>query len=333
MSCEEVFRPAGEEEPEKMIGSAPLSASVAPLLPGGTVLNGRYIVGSGILDFFHAEYPAFDEQEKKNVTVMEYFCRKIMERQPDGSLRVLDQQKADLGRKWFDRQCDYAFWMPSGVSRLLDKFQENGTAYAVLEYQYIENLEESIEDYYYEKQNLFPGNWSAEGLLSQMKGAMSALSSLHNAGFLHSRVCNGTIRLWGAPGTMACFGYIEEYPGPRSEPIPGVYSDQERFEYMKQCWECPLEYYSSRYPVGPYSDVYVLSTVFYRWLVAFDYVPRSAAERMGEGNAHLEQYRIPDPVFAVLKKGMSLRMKDRYQSVEEFMWALRGAIYQARDAQ
>lgn len=112
----------------------------AGLLPAGTKLRRRYVVGSPLeRGAYGVTYEGYDERTRQDVAIKEYFPRALAER-PAGSNAVSPK----------NRSCGEAFFLGSeaflgqhralmdavgspNVASVFDAFFENGTAYAVLE--------------------------------------------------------------------------------------------------------------------------------------------------------------------------------------------------------
>lgn len=127
-------------------------------LKNGCELNRRYEVkrtlGQG---GFGITYAAFDRNLNQNVVIKEYFPVFMVSRREDGkNVEIQDQDAMELcqkGKKRFLKEAQILaslFEIP-GVVKVLDFFEENQTAYIVMEYvhgislrSYLERSQEEI---------------------------------------------------------------------------------------------------------------------------------------------------------------------------------------------
>ena len=88
----------------------------------------------------------------------------------------------------------------------------------------------------------------------------------------------------------------------------------------------PLEVYSTKGELGPWTDIYALCATIYYYLSGDN--PVEVIERIsGKKLKNLSEYNtsVFPELENVILKGMSVDIKDRYQSMEEFCEALYGA--------
>jgi len=288
------------------------------VLTEGTVLNYRYFIFEADRFqhcYFHEQYIAFDRVSQKKVRIAEYFCHENAVRQPDDTVVPVDARSFQQGLQWFRKHVRYAAMMPAGMPKLLDRFQANGTEYAVLEWRDSEwDLVEFMSEFPMEFEKIK----SIESALSFLSGAMEELSRLHSCGFVFRWLNVNTIHM--DPETkrtyLSCFGNVGLYPDTNEDPLEDNFSEpRRRFQYGCEPGEC----FTRKKAFGPYSAVYTLCSLLCM-LVTNTVVP-AIPERVSDG------WSVPtgfftEPVRRVLNKGLSLRAEDRYQSVEELRWAL-----------
>ena len=131
-----------EEQDKKQIKSrSPEEPENILALPTGTVLDGRYRLVRVIRQGgFGITYEGVHIQSGGRVAVKEYFCREICVRLPE-TYAVTSADSADLPRFEEDRarflreaRILREFAQEPSVVTVLDYFEENGTAYIVMEY-------------------------------------------------------------------------------------------------------------------------------------------------------------------------------------------------------
>ena len=289
-----------------------------PVLPTGTMLKGRYRTGTAVMEYFFITYDAVDTLRNYSVTVVEYFCNRVAWRPADDGITVEKFHKEFYnGYEWFQKQVRYASQMPDDLMHILDTFEENGTIYAVLEQERGKLLETELQE---------PDKiWDPEELLELLDGAMNMASRLHSAGFFHRWLGVDTIRICGGKSTIDCFGNVGRYPDKNNDPDMGLISS-EPVRRIFHRWEYPVEYYSAKREIAPYSAVYAFAAIFVRFLTQTE--PETAIDRLTENSTKLLHNNLPEPLRCVLEKAMAIRPADRYQTIEEFRWAMSYVINQ-----
>ena len=145
---------------------------------------------------------------------------------------------------------------------------------------------------------------------------MNGIAALHRAGIIHCGIKpdriiilnDSTMKLLLDTGTLRKF-LIKDISLP-------VIFDQHY---------APLEVYSTKGELGPWTDIYALCATIYYYLSGDN--PVEAIERIsGKKLKNLSEYNtsVFPELENVILKGMSVDIKDRYQSMEEFCEALYG---------
>ena len=168
------------EEPENILA-----------LPTGTVLDGRYRLVRVIRQGgFGITYEGVHIQSGGRIAVKEYFCREICVRLPE-TYAVTSADSADLPRFEADRarflreaRILREFAQEVSVVTVLDYFEENGTAYIVMEYLGAKTLREEIRK---------GGTWSMETIARRFEPVMEVLARIHAAGVLHRDISPGNL--------------------------------------------------------------------------------------------------------------------------------------------
>lgn len=282
-------------------------------LPADTILAGQYIIvdvlGQG---GFGITYLAEDYGTKTNVAVKEYFPE-MMAMRSTASLEV---------KTYTDERLDnFKFGMDSFLeeARVLAQFQgnpyivgvqkyfeENGTAYFVMDYI------DGIDFKTYIRQN--GGKLSWEAVWGIMSPVMDALDAVHKKGLIHRDVTPDNI-LIARDGTIKLldFGAARYSLGDRSRSLDVV---------LKPGY-APKEQYIRRGRQGAFTDVYSTAACFYAALSGF--LPPESLERMEEDNLVLlsaRGVRISQRAEEAIVKALEVRAEDRYQTMAEFRQAL-----------
>ena len=282
-------------------------------LSPGAVLRNRYVVGRAMgQGGFGITYVGFDQNLDFKVAVKEYFpdgtalrdaaqtaavtcypSQSARERFSVGILKCMNEARAlaKLGA------------IPS-IVRVQDFFQENNTAYIIMEY-----VEGVTLNAYLKRQPERPCYREALALLSPVG---EALEKIHARGFVHRDVSPDNIMIdqegqpklldFGAVKAVATGGSVTENP------------------VIKRGFS-PMEMYTTDGKIGPWSDVYAFcATLFYLLTGKAPDEPMNRAEEDRVGAA-LEQLVSPSQREALLK-GLAFYPKQRYQSIPEMTAAL-----------
>ena len=196
------------------------------------------------------------------------------------------------------------------IVSIFDFFQANNTAYIVMEY--VEGID--LARYVARR----GGRIGMDETLRILKPAMEALSLVHASGLIHRDISPDNIMLHPRDGAkLLDFGAVRQVNDPNA--------DRElthATEAILKSGFAPMEQYSSRGSLGPWTDVYTLSATIYYCVtgrIPPDAVTRSteddALDWSGAENITPEQIRV-------LEHGMALRARDRIPSVKELMDSL-----------
>ena len=196
------------------------------------------------------------------------------------------------------------------IVSIFDFFQANNTAYIVMEY--VEGID--LARYVARR----GGRIGMDETLRILKPAMEALSLVHASGLIHRDISPDNIMLHPRDGAkLLDFGAVRQVNDPNA--------DRElthATEAILKSGFAPMEQYSSRGSLGPWTDVYALSATIYYCVtgrIPPDAVTRSteddALDWSGAENITPEQIRV-------LEHGMALRARDRIPSVKELMDSL-----------
>jgi serine/threonine protein kinase len=285
------------------------------VLPAGTQLNhGGFSVGRVLgRGGFGITYLGADLRLKRAVAIKEFF--------PAGSTRqgtcvmvpsTLSRADYDLARQKFLQEARLLarFRHPSIVN-VYEVFEENNTAYMVMEYLQGENLLERMER---------SGGPLDEAELVALAGPVAeALNEVHAAGVLHRDIKPENIMLVGADGSprpvLIDFGAAREFASGMAN----------RHSIVLTPGYAPLEQYSEEARRGPFTDVYALAATLYH--VATGQQPPAATER-ALGVALKSPRTLNSalgPAFdAAIMHGMEMKVDARPQSAHEFAIELSG---------
>lgn len=283
----------------------------------GDDLHGNYTVGRVLgTGGFGITYLCMDRRYSRICAIKEYFPGEWVKRMPQSKRVVLaDSKYRENYRHGMDvflneAKILYGLRDNNVVVNVSDFFQENQTAYLVMEYiegeslaQHIQRLQKPLS---YEEANR---------MIFQIA---SALTSIHQKGLLHRDISPDNIMLT-KDGRMKLidFGATRQY----------IANETVNMSVLIKPGFAPLEQYSRTGNQGPWSDVYALAATYYYVLCGKK--PLTATERctgMTMKSLHDRQSTVPQSVSNVINTCLDMdykkRPKDMYQFLEMFRNAL-----------
>jgi formylglycine-generating enzyme required for sulfatase activity/serine/threonine protein kinase len=287
-------------------------------LPSRTLLHGQYWIGRvlGKLGGFGITYLAWDTGLDIPVAIKEYLPRDLAGRD-SASLAVSAHSGEDgeyyrNGLKAFlDEAKTLAKFNHPNVVKARHVFEDNGTAYLVMEYLEGETLHE-----YLEKQ---PGSRLSQArALEILLPVLEGLEEVHSQGFLHRDIKPHNLYL-SKPARnrperaiLLDFGAARLVLGERSRSLSIM---------LTPGYASPEQYHSRGQ--GPWTDVYGVASVLYRMTTGV--IPQESGWRMLEDRLADPRELAPEltPEFAAaLVYGLTLIPQQRPQTVEEFKYLL-----------
>jgi serine/threonine protein kinase len=294
---------------------SPLGASASVATPslalpkGTTLLNGRFVIerdlGQG---GFGITYKATDTLLSRPVAIKEFFLDGECVRQGKNVVPMKPQDYQDLRRKFIEEARVLAKIKHPNKVEVYDVFEENNTAYMVMEFIEGKNL----QDLLIERGGVMDEK-EAIDYITQVAGALEAV---HQAGYLHRDIKPANIIVTrDGRAVLVDFGAARQFIAQRTKTMDAVLTPG----------YAPLEQYSSRARFGPPLDIYALGATLYHLLTG--QVPPSAPDR-AQG-VHLKPPHQLNPkvsrqVSEAIMKAMEIKVEQRPQSVREFINLLTG---------
>ena len=279
-----------------------------------TLLHEKYqikkVLGQG---GFGITYLAYDQTLQQNVAIKEYFPVKIVRRlgntlrkgQGEYELSATamvypqngQEEKYLNGMQNFLEEAQVLFgkFDVEGLAAVKDYFEENGTAYIVMEYLSGPTLQE------YEKEH--KGKISEKQAEILLEPVINALAYIHSIGIVHCDISPDNL-IFNKEGQLKLidFGAAKNKKKEKEE------------QYCKGGYTAPEQYLEKEF-VGPWSDVYSLCAVWYEMLTGIKVPP--AVERLQKDllkNMTMAS-EVSEQTNNILKKGLSLEIQKRYFSV------------------
>ncbi|MBR4759931.1 MAG: protein kinase [Lachnospiraceae bacterium] len=279
------------------------------LKEGATLSLGRYeirdVIGFG---GFGMTYSAIDHTLEKKVAIKEYYPASLVNRVADTNrVEVFSPKRESEFKKGLDRFLGEArnlakFANVPNIVSVYNFFEENGTAYLVMEY--LDGM--TLKEYTAAK----GGRLDCELAVRITRDVIAALKVLHKQSILHRDispdnifVCkDGVIKLID-------FGAARFSANPEEEKTLSV--------VLKPGF-APPEQYRSKGKQGPWTDIYALGATLYRTITGMvpeESVNRTAKDELKEPKAVYPV--IPDYLSKIIMKCMALQPQIRFQNVAD----------------
>jgi formylglycine-generating enzyme required for sulfatase activity len=286
------------------------------LLAQGVVLDGRFLVGRDLTapGAVGITYVARDLAVDATVAVREYFPRGLVTRDADGTtVRAVSEADAEVfaaGLALFLQEAQrLAAVNQTSVARVRDCFEQNGTAYLVMDDGGAESLSE-----YAQRRGLPLSETDALLLLGPI---LEGLAAAHDQGLLHRDVTPESVRLRpdGRP-LLVDFGGARSAVQERSHSLTAAFSSG----------FTALEQYVRGGRQGPWTDVYGAAATLYWLLTAV--VPAPAVDRIKQDEVLPPDGLAPSlspHVAHAVTRGLALEISKRPRSTREFLALLAGS--------
>lgn len=278
------------------------------LKSGSQLKNGEYsivrVLGQG---GFGITYEGLQNNLKRRVAIKEFFMRDSCQRDADSPVvTVPTVNNRELVRKFkkkFIREAQMiASFDSEHIVRIHDVFEQNGTAYYVMEYLPGGSLSDAVKS---------RGALSESKALDYIRQIADALGYLHEQKTLHFDVKPSNVLL-NHKGQIKLidFGISKHYDEAGSQTSSTPVGLSKGF--------APLEQYQQGGDVSrftPATDIYALGATLYYLLTGT--VPPDASDVNEEGLPAMPG--VSRNLVRAIEKAMSPRKKDRPQSVEAFL--------------
>lgn len=273
-----------------------------------TVLKERYVIGR-VIGFggFGVTYLAYDTVLEKRIAIKEYLPGEFATRMP-GQLKVTiysgDKEEQFLtGReKFIDEAVRLAkFQHVPEVVHVYDCFEDNQTAYIVMEYLEGETLKGRLER---------EGKMSVEQAMPIIFDVLHALEAVHEENILHRDIAPDNIFITKEGQVkLLDFGAARFATTTHSRSLTVL---------IKPGY-APEEQYRSRGDQGTWTDVYAVAATFYRMITGI--VPEDALERSVKDTVREPSrlgVKIGPNTEAALMNALNVKIDGRTQTAKQF---------------
>lgn len=288
---------------------------IAPLhqLAPGTVLCDRYYIGLALGEGgFGITYIGRDLKLDMKVAIKEYFPSGFVNRSntasPTVSCSVQGDRKEyfEQGRDRFLREARTLarFSGTDGIVDVRDFFEENNTAYIVMEYLDGETLKEKL---------VKNGVMTADTVITTLMPVFKALKKVHEKDLIHRDISPDNIMIVEDKIKLLDFGSARNVTAAANKSL----------SVLLKPGYAPEEQYRSKGVQGPWTDIYALCATIYKCITGR--TPEDSTDRLFEDSLKMpSEYgiAIDRETEAVLMKGLAVRAADRYQNIDELLSAL-----------
>ena len=275
----------------------------------GAILKGKYLLGRVLgQGGFGITYVGWDLALERKVAIKEYFPSGQVSRYPGTTaLQWYSTERSGIARQsgmeMFLKEARKMSRVDeiSGVVGVRDLFQENDTAYIVMNFIEGETLKSRLT-------KTGPLGWADAQKI--FLPAIEAMEKVHQAGLIHRDLSPDNLMLTPE-------GTVKILDLGASKDL-NVNSGASSMQVAKSGFS-PLEQYIQRGSSGTWTDVYALAATMYYTLTGV--LPPTAIDRMDKDTLRwdLPQLQaLPKNVVSALKQAMALRAKERTQTMTAF---------------
>ncbi len=273
----------------------------------GTILHDRYIIGRSVgFGGFGVTYIAWDSLLEVRVAIKEYLPSEFATRMPGRPQLTIfggnkTQQFNDGMKKFLDEARRLArFQNEDGIVKIYDCFEENATAYIVMEY-----LEGTTLGAYLSEVGTVP----TDVAISMMTPIIKSLKRVHEEGIIHRDIAPDNIMISvDNKIKLIDFGAARYATTSHSRSLTVI---------IKPGYS-PEEQYRSRGDQGPHTDVYAVGAVLYKMITGT--TPPDAMERRAHFEGERKDILVPMSKYKVdidssrenaILNAMNVRIEDR----------------------
>ncbi len=278
----------------------------------GAVIHDRYLIGRVLgSGGFGITYLGYDMTLEKKVAIKEYFPVEFATRmQSQTMVSVFSGEKEEQFVTGMKKSLDEAqrlaeFQQTPGITQVFDFFEENNTAYIVMELLEGETLKEKLKR---------EGTMPVEDALPIVFAVLSALKTVHAKGIVHRDIAPDNIYLLkNGEVKLLDFGASRQVTGTHSKSLTVI---------LKPGY-APVEQYQSGGDQGPWTDVYAVAATFYRMITGKR--PPDSTERWTKDTLKEPSrlgVKIDKSTENALMNALHVRLEDRTKSAAEFEEAL-----------
>lgn len=276
-------------------------------LSPGSMLHDKYLVGQVLgQGGFGITYIGRDLILDRRVAIKEFYPSEYVSRNTVYSTHVFARKARDnstfqdgVQRFLAEARALARFQDVPGIVKVLDYFEDNSTAYIVMEYLEGYTLKELLQS----------RSFNSDEVFQLLRPVIHALKIIHSENVIHRDISPDNIMiLENGSAVLMDFG--------ASYDVHNQYKNTS--VVLKEGYAPPEQYYAEG-DVGPWSDIYALCATIYTTITK-EKLPNSIDRTTESCGLELigRKYSLTKSQERVLKKGLEINRKDRYQSIEDF---------------
>ena len=280
------------------------------VLPCGSILMGRYIVGKMLgKGGFGITYLAYDSKTDNTVAVKEFYPNGLAHRASGNpTVTVSTSEDASVFQNGAEKFYSEAklvakFNGNPGIVSVYEFFYENDTVYFSMEYLHGKTLKKHIDE---------NGAITEAQAVSIADSVSSALLAAHSANVMHRDISPDNIMLCD-DGTVKIidFGAARQLVSQGSQNLSVI---------LKQGF-APIEQYQKKGKQGPWTDIYSLGATLY-YTLTLNTIDDPMSRMENDEDFQANKHGISEPLWEVIRKATMLKAADRYQDIFLFRNAL-----------
>ena len=282
-------------------------------LKPGTILKGHFIVGTAIgSGGFGIIYKAYDTTLGVIVAIKEFFPVGLVNRSPgekEVGLLSGDKEKqynAQIKRFLMEAQSIAQFGKARDIVNVFDYFEENGTAYIVMEY-----IDGVLLKDYLEKQGALP----VKTAFTIIEPVIEAVKKIHASGIVHRDISPDNIFISGEDSVKVFdFG-------------AAILNDNTAMaieKVIKVGYSAP-EQYRENSGQGYFTDIYSIGAIFYQMITGQKPIESTEREYKDELKSPRELgFNIEANLDRAIMEALAVQPDLRFQGIQQFEDAING---------
>ena len=280
----------------------------------GTVLKGHFIVGTAIgVGGFGITYKCYDATLGVIVAIKEFFPVGLVNRSP-GEMKVgllsgekEKQYKNQIKRFLMEAQSIAEFGKANDIVNVFDYFEENNTAYIVMEY-----IDGVLLKDYLEKQ----GALSPDIAMTIIEPVVEALKKIHASGIIHRDISPDNIFIAGED-SVKVFDFGAAILNDESGAKEGE-------KVIKVGYSAPEQYRDSA-GQGYFTDIYSIGAILYQMITGQKPIESTEREYKDELKSPLELgFDIEPNLDRAIMEALAVQPALRFQGIQQFDDAING---------
>lgn len=284
------------------------------LVPG-TILGNHFIVGTVIgMGGFGITYKCYDTTLGVIVAVKEFYPAGLVNRAP-GERRVgllsgekKTQYQEQLKRFMVEAQSIAQFGKAKDIVNVYDYFEENNTAYIIMEY-----IDGVLLKDYLEKQGRIH---DMDTVLSIITPVIEAVKKIHAKGIIHRDISPDNIFIAGDE-SVKVFDFGAAQLNSTKEGMAGE-------KVIKVGYSAP-EQYRDRSKQGYYTDIYSIGAILYQMVTGIKPVESTEREYKDELKSPLELgIKIDSNFDRAIMEALAVKPELRFQNIQQLSDAIDG---------